>query len=90
MEKQLPGAKKTEKCRETAPFFNCRQTPCITFVQYRGGIQYGGIYIYIYHDACGGISWLPWGMFSTMGDHDKCGGYLEYRGGYHEYRGGLS
>ena len=28
-------------------------------VQYRGG---GG-----YHDACGGISWVPWRVFSTVG-----------------------
>ena len=33
-------------------------------------------------------------VFSTVGYHDKCGGYLEYcgsvqyHGGYHEYRGG--
>ena len=27
-----------------------------------------------YHDACGGLSWVPWGMFSTVrGYHDKCG-----------------
>ena len=44
------------------------------------------------------------GVFSTVGDHDKCGGYLEYCGGcsvswgdimstvggYLEYRGGCS
>ena len=23
------------------------------------------------------------------GNHDACGGYLEYRGGYLEYRGGI-
>ena len=66
-----------------------------------GGVQYRGGY----HDKCGGISWVPWGVFSTVG------GYHEYRGGlswvpwgmfstvgdimmhvggYHEYRGGCS
>ena len=30
------------------------------------------------------------GMFSTLGYHDKCRGYLEYRRGYHVHHGGLS
>ena len=47
------------------------ESPCITCVQYRGG----------YHDACGGyleyrgrcsvswgISWVPWRVFSTVGE----------------------
>ena len=44
-----------------------------------------------YHEYCGGLSRVPWGVFSTVGDTMiNVGGYLEYRGGYHEYCGGLS
>ena len=31
----------------------------------------------------GGLSWVPWGMFSTVGD------IMMHMGGYHEYRGGV-
>ena len=50
-----------------------------------------------YHDKCGGISLVPWGVFSTVGDiMSTVGGYLEYRGGcslpwgYHDACGGIS
>ena len=61
-------------------------SPCIMCVQYRGGyheyregyLEYSGGY----HDKCGGISWVLWGVFSTMGViMSTMGGYLEYRGG---------
>ena len=55
------------------------------------GVQYAG-----------GISWVHWGLLSTVrdvmstlgGDHDGYGGYheysggVQYTGGYHEYTGG--
>ena len=60
------------------------KSPCITCVQYRGGVQYHGSVHYR-----GDI------MMHVGGYHDKCRGiYLEYGGrcsvpwGYHEYRGG--
>ena len=34
------------------------------YLEYRGGVQYRGGY----HDKCGGISWVPWRVFSTVGD----------------------
>ena len=59
-------------------------------VQYRGG----------YHEYCGGISWVPWGVQYCGGYHDKCGDILSTVGvfstvgdimstmaGYLEYRG---
>ena len=55
--------------------------PCITCMQYHGGVQSRGGY----NDACGDI-------LSTVGDVQYHGGYLEYCGcsvllGYHEYNG---
>ena len=52
------------------------KTPCITCVQYRGGVQYRE-----------GISWRIWGggggvILSTVGD-------TQYRGGYHDARGDI-
>ena len=59
-------------------------SPCITYVQYRGGVQYRGRY----HDACGGY------LEYRGGYHDKCGDILSTVGdimstveGYLEYRG---
>ena len=67
---------------------------------YIRGVKYiGG-----YHECIGeGISWIHWGMFSTLGDimmHvgdtmstlgdvQYIRGYHEYIGGYHEYIGGI-
>ena len=34
------------------------------YLEYRGGVQYCGGY----HEYCEGLSWVPWGILSTVGD----------------------
>ena len=63
-------------------------SPCITCVQYRGG----------HHDACGGISRVPWAVFKTVGDimstvgdiMSTVGDIMMPVGGYHDVRRGIS
>ena len=52
-------------------------SPCIMCVQYRGTVQYRGGY----HEYCGRISWVLWGVQYRGGYHDKCGDFLSIVGG---------